>query len=60
MLFSFRHHELCGLVDAVVWAVPIDNDAVDSPADHIRDLIVDLRCVGRTVANAHVVRPAKP
>ena len=60
MRLSFRHDKLCSPVDAVVRAVPIDNHAVDSPADHVRDLIVDLRRICGTVANADVARPTKP
>lgn len=60
MGFRFRHDEFCGLVDVVVWTIPIDDDAVDSTADHVRDLIVNLLRVCRTVADIHVVRPSEP
>ena len=60
MRLRFRHDELGGLVDAVVRAVPVDHDAVDSPADHVRDLTMNLGRVRGTIADAHVVRSAKP
>ena len=60
MRFSFGHDEFCGLIDAVVRTIPIDDDAVDAAADHVRDLIVDLRRVGRTVADVHMVRATEP
>lgn len=60
MRLCFCHHKFCGLIDAVVRAIPIDDDAIDSAADHVRDLIVDLACVGGTVAHIHVVRSSEP
>lgn len=60
MRLGFCHDKLCSLVDAVVRSIPIDDDAIDPPADHVRDLIVDLGCVRGAVANVHVVRPTKP
>ena len=60
MRFRFRHHQLRGLVDAVVRAVPVDNHAVYSTADHVGDLPLNLFRIGRTVADIHVVRASKP
>lgn len=60
MRLRLSHDELGGLVDAVVRAVPVDHDAVDAPADHVRNLTMNLACVRGTVADAHVVRSAKP
>ena len=56
----FGHDELCGLVDIVVRTIPINDDAIDSAADHVRDLIVNLPRVGRAVADVHVVRTSEP
>jgi hypothetical protein len=60
MALGFRHNELCRLIDAVVRTVPVENDAIDAPADHVRDLMVQLRGVGGTVPNVHVVRSSEP
>lgn len=60
MSFGFRHHEFCGLIDAGVRTIPIDDHAIDSAADHIRNLPVDLRRVGGVVAHVHMVRPSEP
>ena len=60
MALGLRHYKLCCLIDAVVRTVPVENDAVDAPADHIRDLLVHLRGVGGTVTHVHVVRPTEP
>lgn len=60
MALSLCHDELCSLIDAVVGTVPIENDAYDTAADHVRDLIMDLRRVGGTVTHVHVVRASEP
>ena len=60
MSFGFRHHQLCRLVDAVVRAVPVDDHAINPTADHVRDLPMDLLCIGRVVAHTHMVRTAEP
>jgi hypothetical protein len=52
MSFRLRHNQFRGLVDAVVGAVPVDNHAVNSAADHICDLPMDLFGVSRPVADA--------
>ena len=60
MALGLRHHELCCLIDAVVRTVPVENDAVDATADHVRDLLVHLYSVSGTVTNVHVVRSSEP
>ena len=60
MSFGLGHYEFCGLIDAVVRTVPIDDDAIDSAANHVRDLIVNLRRVRGAVADVHVVRFPEP
>jgi len=60
MALGLGHDEFCSIIDAVVRAVPIENDAIDSTADHVGDLIVDLRWVGGTVTHVHVVRASEP
>ena len=60
MRLCFGHHELRCLVDAGVRTVPVDDHAFDSAADHVRNLTVDLRCVGGTVADVHVIRLPEP
>ncbi len=60
MILSFRHDQLCRLIDRIVRTVPVDDDAVDAAADHICDLALHLIRVGGTVADIHVLRPAKP
>jgi len=57
---GFGHDRLCRLVDAVVRTVPVDDDAVDSPADHILNLPVDLRGICGAIANVHMVRSSEP
>ena len=60
MGFRFHHHQFRGLVNAVVRTVPVDNHSVDTAADHIGDLPMDLFRVGGAVSDIHVVRSAKP
>ncbi len=60
MRLSFGHDKFGGLVDAIVRAVPINDHAVDSTTDHVRDLIVNLRRVCRTVPNIHMIRSTEP
>ena len=60
MFFGFRHDELCGLIDAVVRAIPIDDHAIDSAADHVCNLPLDLRWVGGAIAHVHMVRTSEP
>ena len=60
MCLGFRHHELGRLVDTVVGSVPVNDYAVDSPADHVCNLPVNLRRVRRTVSDVHMVRSTEP
>lgn len=60
MSFRLGHHQLRRVINAVVGAIPINDHAIDSPADHIRNLIVYLSCVIRVVADVHVIRAAEP
>jgi len=60
MSFRLCHNQLCGLINTVVGPIPVDNHAVNSPADHIRDLAMDLICVTRVVADVHVIRASEP
>ena len=60
MGLGFGHNEFCGLVDAVVRPVPVNDHAINTTTDHVRDLTVNLRRVGRVVADIHVVRRAEP
>jgi len=57
---SFRHHQLCRLIDTVVRSVPIDDDAIDSTTDHVGNLAVDLLGVCRAVTHVHMIRSAEP
>jgi len=60
MFFRFGHDQLCGLINAGVWAIPVDDDTVDTAADHVCNLTVNLGGVGGTVADIHVVRLSEP
>ena len=60
MSFCLGHYQLGRIIDAVVGAVPVNDHAVDSPADHVRDLIVDLPGVIRVIPDVHVIRTAEP
>ena len=60
MLFGFGHYQLGGLISAVVGPVPVDYDAIDAAADHVRDLAMNLRGIGRVVTDVHVVRASEP
>ena len=60
MRFSLSHDQFRRLVDAVVWAIPIDDYAVDSPTNHVGDLPMDLRRVRGVVAHVHMVRASEP
>ena len=60
MSFSLGHHQLRSLVDAIVRAIPVDNHSVNSAADHVCDLPVDLVCIRGTVTDIHVVRTTEP
>ena len=60
MTFGFRHDQFGGLIDAVVLAIPIDDDAIDPAADHVGNLIMDLIGICRAVPDVHVVRSTEP
>lgn len=60
MRFRFRHHQPRSLINRIIRPVPINDDAINAAADHIRNLAVNLRRIVRVVANAHVVRPPEP
>lgn len=60
MFFCFSHDQLCCLVNASVWAIPVDDHAVDTAPDHVRNLTVNLGCVRRAVADVHMVRLTEP
>ncbi len=60
MLLGFRHHKLRALVDCIVWAIPVNNHSINSAADHVVNLTFDLRRVGGTVTDIHVVRLTEP
>lgn len=55
MRFRLSHDEFCCLIRRAVFSIPVDNDAVDSAADHVFDLVVDLRGIRRLVAHIHMV-----
>ncbi len=58
--FSFSHHEFRRVVDAVVWAIPVDDDSVDSSTNHVIDLTVNLRRIAGVVAHIHMIGTAEP
>ena len=60
MFFRFGHNQLRGLVNASVRTIPINDDTVDTAADHVCNLTVNLGGVGGTVADIHVVRLSEP
>ena len=60
MSFRLGHHQFRGLINAVVRAVPVDNHSVNSAADHVRDLAMDLLSIGGAVTYVHVVRSSEP
>lgn len=60
MLFGFRHHQLRGLVRVILIAVPVDNDSINTAADHVRDLRVNLRRIVRAVTDIDVNRVSPP
>ena len=61
MLFGFSHHRQSSLVaESVSRSVPVDDHTIDAPADHVRDLTMDLRRILRAVAHIHVAGIAKP
>jgi hypothetical protein len=45
MFLGLSHHQLRSLVDGIVWAVPVNDHAIDAAADHVCDLTLDLRRV---------------
>ncbi len=60
MVFRLGHDQLRGVVFAVVRTIPINDHAIDSAADHIGDLLVNLRRVVGTVPDVHVIRSTEP
>lgn len=60
MGFRLGHHELGGIVNAVIWTIPINDDAIDPTADHVCNLAMNLVRVIGAVANIHVIRLPKP
>lgn len=57
---GFIHDHFRGLVDGITRAVPVQNDAVNSAADHVLNLFLDLDGIGGVVAHIHVVRLPEP
>jgi len=60
MILGLRHDQLGCFVLRIVRAVPVKNYTVDSAADHVVNLILDLLWVAGTVADIHVIRIAEP
>src|SRR5438270_6240402 len=60
MFFGFVHDKSSGLVNSVVGAVPVNDDAIDAAADHVRDLALDLGRIVGVVSDVHVVGSSKP
>ena len=60
VVFGLCHDQLGSFVHRIVRAVPVENHAVDSAANHVVNLILHLLWVAGTVADIHVVRIAKP
>jgi hypothetical protein len=60
MVFGLGHDQFCGRINRIVGAVPVDDDTIDTAADHVSNLAFHLCRVGGTVADIHVVRSAKP
>ncbi len=60
MLLSLGHDQLCGLINRIIRAIPVDDHTVDTAADHIRDLIVNLHEIRRTVADIHMIWRPEP
>ena len=60
MIFGLRHYQLSGLVDCIIGSVPVDNHAIDTTAHHVVNLAFDLRSIGRTVPDVHMVRASEP
>jgi len=60
VLLGLGHERERSLILPVVGTIPIDDYAIDAAADHIADLVFNLHCVGRTVADVHVVRLSEP
>jgi hypothetical protein len=57
---SFGHDRLRSLINRVVGTVPVNDYAIDSPADHVVDLALDLPGVGGVVANIHMLGASEP
>lgn len=61
MLFDFRHYRQSSLIaERVPKSVPVDNHALNTAADHVRNLTVNLRRILRVVTNAHMAWITKP
>jgi len=60
MTFGFSHDELRCLVDGIIGSIPIDDHASYASADHVCDLALDLRRIGRAITDIHVVGLTKP
>jgi len=60
MIFSLGHYELSSLIDRITGTIPINDHAGYAAADHVRHLALDLRRIGRTVADIHVVILSEP
>src|ERR1700692_697391 len=60
MVFSLRHHQFRACIYSVVGSVPINDYAINATAHHIVNLPLDLRGIGGTVADIHMVRRSEP
>jgi hypothetical protein len=60
MGLGFGHDRQRSLINRVVGTVPVNDYAIDSPADHVVDLALDLPGVRGIVANIHMLGASEP
>ena len=61
MLFDFRHHRQRSLIgEGVPKSVPVDDHALNTAADHVRNLTVNLCRILGVVTDTHMAWIAKP
>ena len=60
MAFGLCHDRLRRLVDEIVWSVPVDNHSINAAADHVINLVLDLRRISGTIADIHMAGLPKP
>ena len=60
MQFRFFHNQERSFITRGSLAIPVDNDPINAPADHVLNLPRNLVGIGGAVSHIHVIGATKP